>query len=72
MKRLSDVKEGKYRIVEILKYGKLKKLYNLGVFPGDEIEVIKPAPGPVIFKKGNTKIGIGYGVAMDIIVEEIK
>ncbi len=74
MKRLSEVKEGKYKIVDISHtcYGRMKKLYNLGIFIGDEIEVIKSAPGPVIFKKGNNKIGIGYGIACEIIVEEIK
>ena len=70
---LSNAKEGIYKIVNIEKCGKgrLKKLYNLGVLVGDIIEVIKPGPGPVIIKKGNTRIGIGSGIANDIIVEPI-
>ncbi len=72
MKKLSDVGEGKYKILEISKPGKLKKMYNLGIFTGDIIEVIKPAPGPVIIKKGNTTVAIGCGIAMDIIVEKVE
>jgi Fe2+ transport system protein FeoA len=70
MERLADVKEGKYKILEILKPGKLRKLSNLGIFIGDVIEVIKPGPGPIIIKKGNMTVGIGCGIAMDIIVEK--
>lgn len=72
MKRLSEVEEGKYRIVEILKPGKMKKMFNLGILVGDEIEVKKPCPGPVIIKKGNISVAIGYGMAMDIIVEKVE
>jgi len=72
MEKLSEVKEGKYKIVEILKFGKLKKMSNLGIFPGDIIEVVKPTPGPVVIKKENITIGIGYGIAMDIIVEKVE
>lgn len=69
MKKLSEVKEGKYKIVDIRKPGKFKKLSNMGIFIGDIVEVIKPGPGPVIIKKGNITVGIGYGIATDIIVE---
>jgi len=72
MERLSGVKEGKYKILEILKPGKLRKLSNLGIFVGDIIEVIKPGPGPVIIKKGNITVGIGCGIAMDVIVERVE
>jgi Fe2+ transport system protein FeoA len=72
MERLSDVKEGKYRILEILKTGKCKKLSNLGIFTGDIIEVIKPGPGPIIIRKGNITVGIGCGIAMDVIVEKVE
>jgi|YelNatPaOPRAMG01_1025707.scaffolds.fasta_scaffold435788_2 Fe2+ transport system protein FeoA len=72
MEKLIDVKEGKYKVVDVLKHGKFKKLCNMGIFIGDIIEVIKPAPGPVIIKKGNTTIGIGCGIAMDIIVEKVE
>lgn len=48
-----------------------RRLMTLGIFPGDEIEVIKPSPGPVIIEKGGTRIGIGYGMASRIMVEKI-
>ncbi|HOK55830.1 MAG TPA: FeoA family protein [bacterium] len=72
MKKLVEAKEGKYKVVDVLKHGKLKKLCNMGIFVGDIIEVVKPAPGPVIIKKGNITIGIGCGIAMDIIVEKVE
>ncbi|MCM8804368.1 MAG: ferrous iron transport protein A [Candidatus Omnitrophica bacterium] len=72
IKRLSEVKEGKYKVIDILKPGKLKKLSNIGILIGDIIEVIKSGPGPVIIKNKNTTIGIGYGIAMDIIVEKME
>lgn len=72
MERLADVKEGKYKIIEILKPGKYKKLCGFGIFIGDVIEVIKSAPGPLIIKKGNITCGISYGMAIDIIVEKVE
>ncbi|MCM8786383.1 MAG: ferrous iron transport protein A [Candidatus Omnitrophica bacterium] len=71
MEKLSEVKEGKYKVIDIIKHGKLKKLYNMGIFIGDIIEVIKSSPGPIIIKKGNITIGIGYGIAIDILVEKV-
>lgn len=68
---LANARKGVYRIVNVRRPGKLKKLYNLGVLIGDVIEVIKPGPGPVIIKKENTRIGIGFGIASDIFVEPI-
>ncbi|MCS7181266.1 MAG: ferrous iron transport protein A [bacterium] len=72
MEKLSSVKEGKYKIVDITKIGKLKKMCDLGILIGDIIEVIKPAPGPIIIKKGNITVAVGYGMAMDVIVEKIE
>jgi len=64
---------GKYKIIKIDSAcpGAKKRLTLLGVLTGDEIEVTKPAPGPVIFKKDGTRIGMGQGMAMDILVEKI-
>ncbi|MFN4226780.1 MAG: ferrous iron transport protein A [Candidatus Ratteibacteria bacterium] len=71
MEKLSEVEEGKYKVVDIIKPGKLRKIYNMGIFIGDTVEVIKSAPGPIIIKKGNITVGIGYGIASDIIVEKV-
>ena len=52
--------------------GARKRLTTLGVFQGDEIKVVKSTPGPVIFEKQGTRIGIGQGMAMHIMVEKIE
>jgi len=67
---LSMVKSGRYRIVKIAPEcsGAKKRLTALGIFVNDEIEVTKPSPGPVIFKKDEMRIGIGHGIALHIFV----
>ncbi len=71
---LNKVRTGRYRIISINPTcpGARRRLTTLGVFTGDEIEVTKPAPGPVIFEKGGTRIGIGQGMAIHIMVDTIK
>ncbi len=71
---LNKAGTGKYRIVNVgpVGFGSKRRLTTLGIFTGDEIEVTKPAPGPVIFEKGGTRIGIGQGMAMHIMVEKIQ
>ena len=68
---LGYAKKGVYKIVSVRRPGKLRRMYNMGFFIGDVIEVIKPGPGPVIIRKGNIRIGIGFGIAQDIFVEPI-
>ncbi len=70
MLKLSEAHNGKYMIVRIdpACQGAKKRLTTLGIFVGDEIEITKPAPGPVIFKKGGTSVGVGHGIAMHISV----
>ena len=67
---LSTAKAGKYKILKIAPecMGAKKRLTTLGVFVNDSIEVTKPAPGPVIFKKNEMRIGIGQGIALHIFV----
>ncbi|HNS32933.1 MAG TPA: FeoA family protein [bacterium] len=74
MLRLSNVPVGKYRITGISMDcpGARKRLTTLGIFTGDEIEVTKASPGPVIFKKGGTSVGIGHGIAMHISVVRLE
>lgn len=64
---------GKYKIVQITTacQAAKKRLMMLGVLVGDEIELIKPSPGPVIIEKGGTRIGLGQGMASCIIVNKI-
>ncbi|MEM0079748.1 MAG: ferrous iron transport protein A [Nitrososphaerota archaeon] len=72
---LSNVKEGsRVRVVEITGgRGLTRRLMEIGILPGTEIEVVKNNfPGPVIIK--NETIGsicIGYGMASKIIVEVV-
>ncbi len=70
---LTKAGTGKYRIISINSacHGAKRRLTTLGVFTGDEIEVTKPAPGPVIFKKHGSRIGMGQGMAVNIMVEEV-
>ena len=74
MLRLSKVPNGKYKIVRIGQEccGAKRRLTTLGIFAGDVIEVTKSSPGPVIFKKGETSIGIGQGIATCIAVAPLK
>jgi Fe2+ transport system protein FeoA len=71
---LNRVSAGRYRIVKIATpcRSAQRRLMMLGVFEGDEIDVIKSAPGPVIFEKNGTRIGMGQGPAAGIMVEQIK
>ncbi|MCK9266398.1 ferrous iron transport protein A [bacterium] len=74
MLRLNSAVNGYYRIVRIgLECPEAKRrLTTLGIFVGDIIEVTKSSPGPVIFKKGETSIGIGQGIAMCVSVIPLK
>ncbi|MFA5479439.1 MAG: FeoA family protein [Candidatus Muiribacteriota bacterium] len=46
-----------------------KKLYEMGVFIGSEVEVsTTPGAGFVFIKNGDSKIGIGQGMAHKIFV----
>lgn len=72
---LSNVKEGsKVRVIGIIGgRGLTRRLMEIGILPGIEIEVVKNnCPGPIIIK--NEIIGsicIGYGMASKIIVEVV-
>ena len=70
---LSRAKAGIYKITNISPQclGAKKRLTTLGIFAGDRIEVTKPAPGPVIFKKNEMRIGIGQGIALHISVSPV-
>ena len=67
---LTFVKEGTKVIIEKIKGGlKIKKrLEEIGLIPGKEVEVIKAGPGPVVIKINTTKIALGFGEAMKIFV----
>ena len=68
MTPLSLTKIGEYKISSILSPMAACRLKTLGVFTGDVIKIVKSGPGPVIFMKGNTRIGVGIGMAFRIMV----
>jgi ferrous iron transport protein A len=70
---LSMVRPGqRVRIAEIRAgRGLIGKLTNMGFYPGVEIEVLSNRPGPLIVKKGEVRLGLGYGVTHRILVSPI-
>jgi ferrous iron transport protein A len=66
---LSLAVTGRYIILSILGGKRMaRKLEDMGLRVGDEIEIIKPAPGAIIISSGETRIGIGVGMANRIYV----
>ena len=45
-----------------------KRLYEIGINPGTEIEVVKNDVGPLILSLAGHKIAIGRGLAQKIVV----
>lgn len=74
MRRLIDLKNGyKGKVVEIQANDILKyKLYELGILPGVEIEVVQMAPfgGPVKVKVHDYCLALRRPEAYSIIVED--
>ena len=62
---------GKVKIVEIQGgKGFVKRLFDLGLFPGQVVEVISRGP-PVVLRVNDTEIAVGRGVARKIVVEAV-
>lgn len=74
--RLIDTSSGKkVRVLGILGgFGLAYKLRQLGIMPGDTIQVIQRAPfgGPLLIEVNGRKVAIGRGVASKIEVEEVE
>ena len=70
---LSMVSPGqKVRIAEIRGgRGMIRKLANMGFYPGVEIQVISNRPGPLIVNIAGVRLGLGYGMAHRILVSPI-
>lgn len=51
-----------------------KKLGQLGLLPGDRVQILRHAPfgGPVLIEVEGRSIALGRGIASKIEVEEIK
>lgn len=52
--------------------GAYRKLANLGLAPGQRIEIVTRQPGgPVLVAVGETRIAIGFGLALKVKVEAV-
>ena len=70
---LSFTQRGHYKIIKVIGgRGISSRLENLGIREGDYIDVITNSNGPIFIKKEGTKIGIGFGMASKIYVEQYK
>lgn len=70
-RRLSGVNEGEMVRVASLAGGKgvHRRLRELGISEGTDITVVQNVGGPVIVMIGDSRMGLGRGVAEKIIVE---
>ncbi|MGB9608520.1 MAG: FeoA family protein [bacterium] len=68
---LAFAEEGKaYEVVEIMGgRGALLKLMEMGIYPGAQLRVISQSRGPLIVGIGDSRIALGRGIAMKIMVK---
>ena len=70
---LSEIKKGKQGIVTKLEGGDYfqRKIFSLGIVTGKKIKVISSQPlgGPVVLQIGSSRVAIGKGMAMKILVD---
>ncbi|AKG38740.1 MAG: FeoA family protein [Infirmifilum sp.] len=52
--------------------GSMRRLFELGVVPGEELRVVFNNAGPIVVERSGTRIAIGRGLAARIIVEVIE
>lgn len=71
---LKFLKSGEKAIIEYIDGEKIKvQFQNLGLKVGDEIEILSGSMvGPIIVKRGDTKIGIGGGMSHKVFVKMIE
>ncbi len=51
--------------------GKVRRLMEMGILPGEILEVISNSVGPVIVRVRGSMVAIGRGMASNILVEVI-
>ncbi len=52
--------------------GVIRKLYEMGLVPSSKVEVlVSHMPGPVLIKVNGSRIAIGRGIAMKIMVRKL-
>jgi len=65
-------KEGKTVKIKRIVGGRrvILKLFNLGIYEGENIRIIFNSRGPLVISKGNSRVALGRGLAHKIFVEE--
>jgi len=48
----------------------IKRLQEMGIYPGTKLRVIANSNGPLIIGLGNTRIALGKGIASKIVVKD--
>ncbi len=51
--------------------GAFRRLFELGIIPGETIRVVFNDAGPVVVERGGTRFAIGRGLAAKILVEVV-
>ncbi|MEZ0345338.1 MAG: FeoA family protein [Infirmifilum sp.] len=51
--------------------GAFRRLFELGILPGEELRVVFNDYGPVVVERAGTRFAIGRGIAARILVEVI-
>ncbi len=70
-RQLSSVKEGEQVTVKSINGGRgvNHRLSELGIAAGSVVKVVQNSGGPVIVIVGDSRMGLGHGVASQIEVE---
>jgi len=71
---MSNLKPGeKVRVIKIKGSQLERRLYELGIIHGSDIELVSlhPFKGPLVLKVGNTTLALGHDIAELIEVEEM-
>jgi len=60
------------RVVEVRGgRGAFRRLFELGIIPGQTLKVVFNDAGPVVVERGGTRFAIGRGLAAKILVEVV-
>lgn len=73
VKTLLQMKKGEKGRVLLVRggRGKVLRLAELGVTPGEEVILMQKSFGPIIVKVKDTTLALGKGLAESIFIEEV-
>jgi len=52
-------------------WGLVRRLADMGLYPGVNLRIIRGHPGPVIVQVGNSRLALGHGMAHKIVVRGV-